>query len=105
MTETPRSVQYSGESRPKRHPDAASRIYDGEAFIVLPQQSVYKILNSTGTRIWDLIDGNRSIDDMVRVIADEYDVTVEEARNDILEFIRDLTANGMLAGDTADKVA
>ena len=105
MTETPRGVQYSGETKPKRHPDAASRIYDGEAFIVLPQQSVYKILNSTGTRIWDLIDGNRSIDDMIRIIADEYEVSVEEAGKDIGEFIRDLTANGMLADSTADKVA
>ena len=105
MTETPRGVQLAGETKPKRHPDAASRIYDGEAFIVLPRQSVYKILNSTGTRIWDLIDGNRSIDEMVQVISDEYEVTTEQARIDIAEFIRDLTANGMLTDDDADKVA
>jgi len=105
MTETPKGVYYPGETKPKRHPDAASRIYDGEAFIVLPSQSVYKILNSTGTRIWDLIDGNRTIDEMVRTIADEYEVTAEEARIDIDQFIKDLTANGMLAGDTAGKVA
>ena len=105
MTETPRGVLYSGEMRPKRHSDAASRIYDGEAFIVLPRQSVYKILNSTGTRIWDLIDGNRTIDEMVRIVAEEYEVSEEQARYDIGEFIRDLTANGMLAGDNAGTVA
>ena len=105
MTEAPTGVQSAGERRPQRHPDAASRIYDGEAFIVLPRQSVYKILNSVGTRIWDLIDGNRTVDDMVRIISEEYEVPVETARNDISGFITDLTANGMLAGDTADKVA
>src|SRR5262245_20098112 len=104
MTETPRGVQYTGEMRPKRHSDAASRIYDGEAFIVLPKQSVYKILNSVGTRIWDLIDGVHTIDDMVRIIAEEYEVSEEEARNDIGEFMKDLAANGMLA-DGAGKVA
>ena len=105
MTETPTGVQSAGERRPKRHPDAASRIYDGEAFIVLPQSHEYKILNPVGTRIWDLIDGKRTVDEMVRVISEEYEVPVETAQNDISEFIRDLTANGMLANDKADRVA
>ena len=105
MTDTPTGVQSSGERRPKRHPDAASRIYEGEAFIVLPRKSEYKILNSVGTRIWDLIDGNRTVDQMVQIIADEYEVPVETARNDIDEFIRDLTANEMLINESTDKVA
>ena len=35
MTETRAGVQFAGERRPKRHPDAASRVYDGEAFIAM----------------------------------------------------------------------
>ena len=83
---------------PAKHPHAASRVYEGEAFIVLPQFHEYKILNATGTRIWDLIDGSRSERDIAQIIADEYEVTLATALEDVTSFVRDLKANGMLAG-------
>src|SRR5213594_2136211 len=90
---------------PRKHPHEASRVYEGEAFIVLPQFHEYKILNSTGTRIWDLIDGQRTEDDIARVIAEEYDVTLATALEDVTSFLADLRSNGMLAEGEAGKVA
>ena len=82
---------------PQKNPHAAARVYEGEAFIVIPQTSQYKILNATGSRIWELIDGNRSSDVIAGIIADEYDVSPEQAMNDVLSFLEDLKMNGMLA--------
>ena len=82
---------------PRKHPDAASRVYEGEAFIVLPQFHEYKILNGTGTRIWELIDGTRSVDDIARAVSEEYEVTFEEALDDVTTFVNDLRTHGMLA--------
>jgi hypothetical protein len=90
---------------PRKHPDLASRVYDGEAFIVLPQSHQYKILNEVGTRVWELIDGARTLDDMARLIADEFEISVEEALRDVGDFINDLRANGMLADSETGKVA
>ena len=87
-------------SIPMKHPDAAARVYDDEAFIVLPHKGQYKILNSVGTRVWALIDGSRSADDIAHVIADEYDTTFEKALSDVETFLGDLESNGMLAGKT-----
>jgi len=84
---------------PKKHPHAASRVYEGEAFIVLPQFHEYKILNQVGSRVWDLIDGKTSEGEIAKVIADEYEVALETALNDVRQFLADLKANGMLAGD------
>jgi hypothetical protein len=89
-----------GESVPVRHPDAAARVYDEEAFIVLPHKGQYKILNGVGTRVWDLIDGERSAGDIARVIADEYDTSFETALSDVESFLNDLENNGMLAEKT-----
>src|SRR6267142_4561799 len=83
---------------PVKHPHAASRVFDGEAFIVLPQFHEYKILNATGTRIWNLIDGARTESDIAQIIADEYEVTLATALEDVTSFVRDLRTNGMLAG-------
>ena len=85
---------------PKKHPHAASRVYEGEAFIVLPQYHEYKILNAVGTRIWDLIDGVNTAGDIARIVAEEYDVTYEEAMKDVSSFLSDLEANGMLVSAT-----
>ena len=86
------------QSVPTKHPHAASRVYEGEAFIVLPQFHEYKILNVTGTRIWDLIDGTRTESDIARIIADKYDVTPATALEDVTSFVQDLKVHGMLAG-------
>ena len=88
---------------PRKHPHAASRVYEGEAFIVLPQFHEYKILNTTGTRIWDLIDGNRSESEIATLIAEEYDVALDTALEDVTTFVTDLRANGMLADGEAGK--
>ena len=82
---------------PVKHPDAAARIYDEEAFIVLPHKGQYKILNGVGTRVWALIDGSRSAGDIATLIADEYETTFESALTDVGDFLKDLESNGMLA--------
>lgn len=81
----------------RKHPDAAARNYDGEAFIVVPGLGEYNILNPIGTRVWDLIDGQRGIAEIVRVISDEYDVAPEEAEADVTSFVEDLRKHRMIA--------
>jgi len=86
-----------GNLVPRRHPEAAIREYEGEAFIVLPNRHEYKILNEVGTRIWALIDGERTAEQIARIIASEYEVSREVALSDILEFLQELRAAGLLA--------
>jgi len=54
------------------------------------------VLNDVGARIWELIDGQRGIDEISEVISNEYDVPLEEARKDIEEFLKGLEAAGAL---------
>ncbi len=49
-------------------------------------------LNEVGARVYELIDGKRPVRDIVNVIVSEFDVTGDEARADVLEFIEQLLA-------------
>ena len=73
-----------------RHPHAAAREYDGEAFIVVPELGEYNILNGTGSRIWELIDGSRGVTQIAEVISEEFEVSLEAAEKDVTEFVEDL---------------
>ena len=86
---------------PRKHPHAASRVYEGEAFIVLPGKGEIKILNEVGSRVWELIDGTRTTEDIVGLILEEYETTRESARADVMEFLEELKANGMLDAEGA----
>jgi len=76
-------------------------VYEGEAFIVLPGSGQIKILNEVGSRVWELIDGTRTTEEIVGLIVKEYETTPEAARADVIEFLEELKANGMLDGDGA----
>jgi hypothetical protein len=81
---------------PDKSPMTASRIMDGEAVIIMPQDNEVKILNEVGSRIWDVLDGSQDIDQIISVISDEFDVTRDKALQDITEFIRELYQKNMV---------
>ncbi len=84
---------------PKRNPDAAFRIIDGEAIVVLPDRGEVKVLNNVGSRIWELIDGSVTVNQISEKICQEYEVKVDKALSDVLDFIKELSDNGMLANE------
>ncbi len=81
---------------PRRHPAAAYRVFEGEATIVLPDGSYMKMLNETGARIWELLDGSRGVEAIAAVIAGEYEIAPEQAERDVAEFVEELSRHQML---------
>lgn len=53
-------------------------------------------LNLVGGKIWQLCDGNRSVDQVVDALADEFDIDREELAGDVQGFIDDLLQRGWL---------
>lgn len=80
-----------------RDPDAAWRIFEDGAVIVTPQESVMHSLNPVGTRIWELADGTLTVNEILDVIVEEFEVERESAEQDVLQFCRALADKGMLA--------
>jgi hypothetical protein len=77
--------------------DAAYRIYDGKATIVLPTMARVSVLNEMGSRVWEAIDGRRTIGEIVDQILEEYDVTRETAEADLYAFVDSLREHGMVS--------
>jgi hypothetical protein len=46
--------------------------------------------NEVGGRIWELIDGERSLSEILAAIVEEFEVGAEEAERDLIEFVGQL---------------
>ncbi len=75
---------------PAPHPQVAARIVDGSAVIVLSDSGTVTVLNEVGTRVWELIDGARSVGAIAQTIESEYEVSLEQATQDVDELLQQL---------------
>jgi hypothetical protein len=82
---------------PVHAPGVMSRLVDGEMVLVHPAQGKVRVLNRVGTRLWELADGRRSVEEMAGAIAAEYGIDLDRARSDTLAFCADLVDRGVLA--------
>lgn len=81
---------------PKPHSQTAGRVIDGEAVLILSEVSEINVLNEVGARIFELSDGAHTIRDIVQSITDEYEVTPQQAEQDVLEFVQRLVKQQVL---------
>ena len=80
----------------RKNPILAWREIDGEIVIVSPNDSVLHELNETGTFVWKQLDGRRQAADIAASLAEEYDVTVEDALGDIETLLGELASRQLL---------
>lgn len=81
---------------PLQNPLAAWRVYDGEAVIVSPQDSMLHTLNETGTLVWEAADGRTPVSAIVARVCARYDVELPDAERDVAAFIEGLQRQGLL---------
>jgi len=80
-----------------KNPNAAYRIYEGQATIVLPEHSEVNVLNPIGSVIWDGIDGRRTLEEILQQLLNEYDISREQATSDLEGFVASLREHGMVS--------
>ena len=73
----------------------------GEYILVPIRQSAGEVesiftLNEVGTRIWELLDGQRNLLQVRDALVAEFEVSPEEAESDLHEFIRSLDSVGAI---------
>ena len=86
----------------RQDPSIVSREIAGETILVPIRQNVGDLesiytLNETAARVWALLDGRRSVRGVRDTIVDEFEVSVDEAEQDILELLAQLEAIGAVA--------
>jgi hypothetical protein len=81
---------------PQISENTASRIIDDEAVVVTPQEGLVRMFNDVGSRVWQMTDGQHSINEISEAISQEFDVPPDEAQRDVVEFLEKLQEKGMV---------
>lgn len=76
--------------------DVVFRDLDGEAVLLDLKTGTYFGLDPIGTRIWLLLHQGRRLAEVRDAIAEEYDVHAEALGGDLLGFVGELEAQGLL---------
>lgn len=53
-------------------------------------------MNRVGARVWELIDGTRTLDGIAEVLVQEYEVDLPQAKADVASFLKDLKTAGAI---------
>lgn len=78
------------QSYPKRSENVAWRTIVDKVLLVNPKDSFIYPLNTVATRIWELMDGKTSIEDIIKKLCEEFDQEKSAIQKDILEFLEEL---------------
>lgn len=79
-----------------KSPTTAWRLIEGEAVILSLETKVLRGLNPVGSRVWELIDGQRSVEEIITAIVQEFDATPQAAAEDVKRFVRELLDKGLV---------
>jgi len=85
--------------KPRRSTDCAYRAIGEEGgLVVLPGRAEVKVLNPVGVKVFSLLDGEHTVEEIVAAVTAEFEVPAETATVDVQVFLGELAAQGMLGG-------
>jgi hypothetical protein len=78
------------------HPSVIARELSGETVLLNLESGVYYGLDAVGTRVWQLLQLGKTIDDVCEVMLEEYDVSHQVLRDDVSRLVGELHERGIV---------
>jgi len=69
---------------------------DGEKVMLSIQNGKYYNLGETGGRVWELIAATASVEDVINLLTEEYDVEQSLCEQQVLPFLNHLLQEGLI---------
>jgi len=69
---------------------------EGEAVLLNTRTGIYFGLNSMGMRIWQLLSEHRDVEKIATILLGEYEITGDQLRTDLLDFIEKLASKELV---------
>jgi hypothetical protein len=89
-------TELSLDTRVAAEDNVLSREIEGDTVLLSMTRSEYFGLNSTGTRVWQLLQHPCRLDEVCAAIAAEFDVDAAEVQRDVLTVVHDLVAHDLV---------
>ena len=80
----------------KRNPDMVSSDMDGEKVMMSIENGEYYALDPVGSEIWDNIEDEIKIDDLIKKLISQFDVSEETCEKDTMEFLNELLGKKLI---------
>jgi hypothetical protein len=91
---TAQGVERGG--RYSQNPRIAQQVLAGKAVILNYEGKRILGLNDTGSFIWSLLDGDRTVTDITCEVARRFALPLEEAESGVIDFVADLSARDLV---------
>jgi hypothetical protein len=90
------TVVMSDDARPQRIPGAVEAEVDGERILLAPKDFSYFGLTGSAAAVWDGIDGDVTVGELVSRLEEDFEAEVGQVRSDTLSFMDALMAAGLI---------
>jgi hypothetical protein len=64
--------------------------------MISPDEGMVRMLNLTATRVWQLADGSRSVEEIAATLTDEFDVDFIQARQSVMRLLTELSERQLI---------
>ena len=80
----------SSQDRPRRRADIVLQDVGGEAILIDPRTDEAHVLNGSAARLWQLCDGERTLDQLAAEFGAIYDLSAADVADDVREVLGEL---------------
>ncbi len=92
-------VTLSLDSILRRQPGAEASTLAGEVLVLDADGKMVRAFNGTAARVWELLDGDRTIRDICHAVAAEFEASAEAVEADVISFLDYLCKVRLAAGN------
>jgi hypothetical protein len=78
------------------HPQAIAQAVEDEVLVLKLDSGRMGVLNRVGGRVWDLMDGTRSLAEIARECAEHFEVDLAQVEVDVVSYAEDLLEREMI---------
>lgn len=79
-----------------KNSQVVGQMVDHEVVLILLEKNQVKVLNEVGSRIWELVNGERTVLDISNFICNEFEVDQQQSLDDTLIFLDELLFKGIV---------
>ncbi len=69
---------------------------DGWTLLVNPDTAAAMAVNATGVLVWSLVDGKRTVEEIIVAVRDRFPDAPDGVRDDVLAYLKKLTEEGFI---------